>query len=120
MSLKNPRNTRVLRKQLRNDMTIAEKMLWEKVRKKSLGVRVKRLYGIGPYVLDFYIPQINLAIEVDGGIHLNPEVIIKDVNKDAFLNRNGIRVVRFKNEAILNNMEEVLFRLKNLIENEPD
>lgn len=71
MSLKNPRNTKALRRELRQNMTKAEIYLWERIRRKSLGVRVKRQYGIGPYILDFYIPQLNLAIEVDGKIHLD-------------------------------------------------
>ncbi len=55
-------------------MTKAEAILWEKIRASQLGIKVKRQYGIGPYILDFYIPKIRLAIEVDGEIHLKPDV----------------------------------------------
>ena len=117
MSIKNPEKTKQLRRDLRQNMTEAEKLLWERVRNKQLcGVRVKRQYGIGPYILDFYIPRAKLAIEVDGKIHLNPEVKKKDMNKDAFLTRNGIKVSRFKNETVLNNIDSVLLDLKKRIE----
>lgn len=116
MSLENPRNTKSLRRELRQNMTEAKSILWEKVRAKRLGIKVKRQYGIGPYVLDCYIPKINLAIEVDGKIHLKPEVKEKDLNRGAFLNRNGIEVVRFKNENILNDIEKVLKKLEHQIE----
>jgi very-short-patch-repair endonuclease len=114
MSLKNPRNTKTLRRELRQNMTEAESALWEKTRGKSLGVRVKRQYGIGPYILDFYIPKIRLAIEVDGGIHQNPDVKEKDINRDAFLKRNGIDVLRFTNDEVLNEMDKVLSEVKKI------
>ncbi|WP_428235541.1 endonuclease domain-containing protein [Gracilimonas sp.] len=116
MSLKNPRNTKDLRRSLRKNMTEAEAILWERLRGKKLGVRARRQYGIGPYVLDFYIPKFNLAIEVDGKIHLNPEVKEKDINRDSFLKRNGIEVIRFKNETVLDNIEEAISELKKRIE----
>ena len=116
MSLKNPRNTKSLRRQLRQNMTEAESILWERVRAKRLGIKVKRQYGIGPYVLDFYIPKVKLAIEVDGGIHQRPEVKEKDINRDTFLKRNGIEVCRFTNDEILNEMDKVLREIKKIIE----
>jgi very-short-patch-repair endonuclease len=75
---------------------------------------VKRQYGIGPYILDFYIPKIRLAIEVDGGIHQNPDVKEKDINRDAFLKRNGIDVLRFTNDEVLNEMDKVLSEVKKI------
>ena len=77
-----------------------------------LGMRFKRPYGIGPYILDFFIPQANLCIEIDGGIHDVEEVKIKDTNKDAFLKRNGIHVLRFKNCEIENEIEKVIEMIK--------
>ena len=112
MSLKNPRNTKDLRRTLRKNMTEAEAILWERVRAKKLGTKVKRQYGVGPYVLDFYIPKYNLAIEIDGKIHLNPDVKERDINRDAFLERNGIEVLRFTNNQVLNEIEQVLIKIK--------
>jgi very-short-patch-repair endonuclease len=116
MSLKNPKQTKELRRDLRQNMTEAEELLWQRIRKKKLcGVRVKRQYGLGPYILDFYVPKFQIAIEVDGKIHLKKEQKERDLNKDTFLTENGIRVVRFTNEEVLNNIEIVLAKLEAVV-----
>ncbi|MEX2477147.1 MAG: endonuclease domain-containing protein [Gracilimonas sp.] len=116
MSFKNPRKTKQLRRDLRQNMTEPEKLLWERVRNKQLcGIKARRQYGIGPYVLDFYIPKAKLAIEVDGKIHLSKEVKENDINKDAFLNRNGIHVIRIKNEDVVNEIDDVITKLEVIV-----
>jgi very-short-patch-repair endonuclease len=121
MSLKNPKQTRQLRRDLRQNMTEAEGLLWQRIRNKKLcGVRVKRQYGIGPYILDFYVPKSQIAIEVDGKIHLKKEQQERDLNKDTFLTENGIRVVRFTNEEVLNNIEQVILNLESMINEKLD
>lgn len=98
-------------------MTKAEALFWDKVRGKQLsGLRVKRQYGVGPYILDFYIPVKKIAIEIDGGIHQLHEVFTKDKNKDAFLVENGISVIRILNEDIASDLEGVIEDLNELIE----
>lgn len=85
MSFKNPKKTKQLRRDLRQNMTEAEKILWQRVRNKQLcGVKIRRQYGFGPYVIDFHAPKVNLAIEVDGKIHLTKEQKERDLNKDVF------------------------------------
>lgn len=109
MSIKNPKKTLEQRRRLRRKMTEAEELFWSRVRNKQLdGLRVKRQYGLGPYILDFYIPKYKLAIELDGGVHSIGLVIRKDQNKDAFLNENGISVLRLENEIVLKNIEAAL------------
>ena len=81
-----------------------------------MGLRVKRQYGIGPYILDFYIPKQKVAIEIDGGIHELSEVKEKDVNKDSFLMENGISVIRIKNKEITENIEDVVRRLEEVLD----
>lgn len=109
MSIKNPRKTLEQRRRLRRKMTEAEELFWSRVRNKQLdGLRVKRQYGLGPYILDFYIPKYKLAIELDGGVHSIELVIRKDQNKNAFLNENGISVLRLENEIVLKNIEAAL------------
>lgn len=99
-------------------MTESEIRLWERVRKKQiLGTRFKRQYGMGPYILDFYVPKANLCIEVDGSIHDLKEVKIKDKNRDAFLKRNGITVLRFKNFEIQNELDKVIKVIENKLAN---
>lgn len=109
MSIKNPKKTLEQRRRLRRKMTEAEELFWSRVRNKQLdGLRVKRQYGLGPYILDFYIPKYKLAIELDGGVHSIELVIRKDQNKNAFLNENGISVLRLENEIVLKNIEAAL------------
>ncbi|WP_157470937.1 endonuclease domain-containing protein [Gracilimonas tropica] len=116
MSIKNPRKTKQLRRELRQNMTEAEEMLWERVRNKKLcGVRVKRQYGFGPYVVDFFVPKANLVIEVDGKIHLSKEQKVRDKNKDTFLRKNSIEVIRIKNEEIFEDIDAAIAKLEFII-----
>jgi very-short-patch-repair endonuclease len=112
MSIKNPRNTVDQRRELRRNQTEAEELLWKYLRAKKIGVKFRRQYGIGPYILDFYAPSLKLAIEADGKIHLKKEVQTKDKNRDAFLKRAGISVLRFENEEIEHDLENVLSEIK--------
>lgn len=116
MSFKNPKKTKQLRRDLRRNMTKAEEILWQRVRNKQLcGVRVRRQYGFGSYVLDFYVPKISLAIEVDGGIHLSKNQKERDLNKDTFLNDNGIEVLRIKNEEIFDDLDYLVSKLETIV-----
>ena len=68
--MKNPEPTLNQRRELRRKMTITEKIVWERLRNRNVnGIKFKRQFGIGPYILDFFAPSINLAAEIDGGIH---------------------------------------------------
>tara|TARA_R110002124_G_C8640848_1_gene488263 strand:+ start:187 stop:552 length:366 start_codon:yes stop_codon:yes gene_type:complete len=116
MSIKNPRKTLEQRRELRRRQTNAEDILWRELRSKKLGVKFRRQYGIGPYILDFYAPSIKLAIEADGKIHLKKEVRLKDRNRDAFLRDQGIYVLRFENEVIEESSERVLNEIRKKIE----
>ena len=98
---------------LRNNMTDAEKLLWEKLKKKeTLGYRFRRQHPLGHYILDFYSHQLKLCIEVDGKYHDSKEQKLKDKERDDFLEFNGISIIRFKNEEILNDIEEVINEIK--------
>tara|TARA_R110000868_G_scaffold306734_2_gene568063 strand:- start:229 stop:594 length:366 start_codon:yes stop_codon:yes gene_type:complete len=116
MSTKNPRETLLQRRELRRNQTKAEEILWNEVRGKKLGIKFKRQFGIGPYILDFYVPRLKLAIEVDGKIHLKRDVRIKDKNREEYLLSCGICVLRFKNEDVENGLDRVLFSLREKIQ----
>lgn len=116
MGLKNPRKTKQLRRELRQNMTKAEEMLWQRIRNKQLcGVKARRQYGFGPYVIDFYIPKVYLAIEVDGKIHLSKEQRQRDLNKDTFLRKNRVEVIRIKNEEIFSDLDAVVTKLETIV-----
>lgn len=97
-----------LRKDLRNNQTQAEWKLWYYLARKQLGVKFRRQFGIGRYIVDFYCTELRMVIEVDGGIHLEPAVMQNDQIRQAELESNGLKVLRFTNQEVLCNMEGVL------------
>lgn len=94
---------------LRKNQTDAELKLWYKLRNRQLlGVKFRRQFPIENYILDFYSPDIKLAIELDGGQHFSDDnVISKDVKRTVELEKNGIKVLRFTNTDILKNIDSV-------------
>ena len=89
------------RQLLRRTETPVERMLWKHLRGKQLdGYRFRQQHGFGPYVWDFYCPSIRLCIELDGNVHDDEQVRIKDEDRTLFLNTNGINVLRFRNEEV--------------------
>ncbi|MGZ8143754.1 MAG: endonuclease domain-containing protein [Methylosarcina sp.] len=99
---------------LRSNMTDAEQILWSHVRRKQiLGVQFYRQKPIGNYIVDFYAPQANLVIELDGGQHFEPEQQHYDEQRTLYLQKQGLSVLRFTNLDVLKNIEgvmEVIFR----------
>ena len=110
--LHNHRALRERRKQLRRQMTPAEARLWTVLRRRQLEERkFRRQHSIGPYVVDFYCVKEGLAVEVDGSIHDDPARSDYDAKRQAFLERQGIVVLRFKNEQIRDRLPEVLVQI---------
>jgi len=110
--LYNNRDLRNRRRELRNNPTEAEKILWSRISRKQLnGMRFLRQYGVGPYILDFYCPKLRLAIELDGAQHAKDEARIYDKERSAYLETEDIRVVRFWNNEILKDVEGVISRI---------
>ncbi len=94
---------------LRRDMTEAERIIWYNVRAhRFLGAGFRRQTPIGPYVVDFVSHAAKLIIEVDGGQHFEPENIVRDARRDAFLTAQGYRVLRFNNLDAMKNKAGVL------------
>ena len=111
--MKNPKSSKEQRRQLRKEQTNAEERLWNSIRGRRLdGIKFRRQYGIENYILDFYTAEFKVAIEVDGGIHLKPEVLIKDRNRDQFLSECGIKVLRVTNQDIENDLSKVLMNIQ--------
>ena len=101
-----------LSRNLRRNMTDAEKLLWSKIRGKQLkGVQFYRQKIIGNYIADFYCPKTRLVIEIDGGQHYSAEGEEKDRRRDEYMARTGIRVLRFSDREVLENLESVLEKL---------
>jgi len=104
-------------RELRKSMTEAEVMLWEKLRNKKLkGLKFRRQHPIAGYIADFYCHEIKLIIELDGGIHDLPDYKEHDEGRTFKLEASVIMVIRFKNDEVLYNIEEVLNRIIQIIE----
>ena len=95
------RNTFEMAHALRKNMTDAEKILWQRMKDKRIfKVKFRRQHPVDIFVLDFYCHELKLAIEVDGEIHLNDEVIEHDEARTFELEKFGIQILRFTNSQI--------------------
>ena len=93
---------------LRNSMTKAEFTLWGFLSKsKVMGLRFKAQHPIDRFIADFYCHSIKLVIEVDGGIHNSIDNQEYDIGRTFELEKFGIKIIRFKNEQILNDFDNV-------------
>lgn len=95
-------------KELRRDITPAEKILWQGLRANKLGVHFRRQQVIAGFIVDFYCHMAALVIEVDGDIHdLQQE---EDVRRERVLSEMGLQIVRFGNEEVLKGLSTVLLK----------
>ena len=94
-------------RELRKEMTLAEKLLWSRLRNKQLkGLKFRRQHPLGPFIADFYCAARRLVVEIDGDIHdLQPE---RDAARTEQFEQYGYRVIRFRNKQVLNEIEDVL------------
>jgi very-short-patch-repair endonuclease len=101
---------------LRKNQTPAEKILWKHLKKlRSEGYVFRRQHPVEFYIADFYCHKLKLIIEVDGEIHHLKDVNEHDDNRSGELNRFGIKIIRFKNDEILNNQEFVMKQIRKYI-----
>ena len=104
-----PQELLTFAKDLRKDQTDAEVFMWYLLRERRFcGFKFRRQYPLGGYILDFYCPAVKLAIELDGGGHNADEQRCYDRERTRILEGTGIRVVRFWNHDVLNEIESVL------------
>ena len=103
---------------LRKNMTEAESVLWEELRnKKMLGFKFRRQHPISIYIADFYCHKLKLIIEVDGKYHANEEQQKSDLNRTKELEFQGLKIIRFSNNDVLNNLPQVLKKISLKIKN---
>ena len=105
------------RRQMRHDGTAAEAVLWKFLqRRQLLGKKFRRQYSIGSYILDFFCFECDLAIELDGAPHfrdsLNDEY---DLRRAEFLKEQGIRVIRFENKRLYQDVQAVLAEIREAV-----
>jgi very-short-patch-repair endonuclease len=97
------------RKELRNALTPAEAYLWSHLKKSQLsGKKFRRQYSAGAYTLDFFCPEVRLAVELDGAPHFNVIRQELDAKRDLYLEGKGIIVLRFENREVFEDLDYVL------------
>ncbi|MGD8781487.1 MAG: endonuclease domain-containing protein [Ignavibacteria bacterium] len=111
----NKKSQQEKRRYLRNNMTYTEKIVWAHIRKRQLGYRFLRQYSVDHYVIDFYCPELKLALEIDGGIHELPENKEYDEARQKYIEGFGIKFLRIKNEEILGNANKAFDKIINEI-----
>jgi very-short-patch-repair endonuclease len=104
------------RRELRNNTTTAEQVLWEHLRRKQIeGARFRRQYSIGAFVVDFYCPQLRLVIEVDGSIHEREDVRKKDQKRQKRIEDLKLRVIRFTNKEVMTDIQSVIHTIRDTV-----
>lgn len=101
--------------ELRKNQTEDEKLLWLHIKSNQLGVRFKRQHPIWMYIADFYCHELKLVIELDGPIHLQKAVMENDKIREEDLKSFGIRVIRFTNRELRNEINITIDKIKEVI-----
>ena len=105
-----------LAKKLRNDSTRAEIKLWKELKNKQVyGYKFTRQKPIGNFIADFFCNKLKLVIEVDGYSHNFEEVLDKDKVKNQYLTSLGITVLRFDDEEVIKDMNNVLREIEGYV-----
>jgi very-short-patch-repair endonuclease len=100
-------------RELRREMTPAEKLLWQEVRAKKLGVRFRREQVIAGFIADFYCHKAALVVVVDGDIHdLQRD---EDARREKVLRELGLRIIRFRNNDVIKNRSAVIEKIRELV-----
>lgn len=103
-------------RQLRQEPTSAEVKLWAALRGRRLaGLKFRRQHPYERFVLDFFCVEHQLVVELDGGVHAEPTQAARDAERTEFLQSRGIRVLRFKNETVENEIEAVLKQIEEAV-----
>jgi very-short-patch-repair endonuclease len=111
----NKKEEKEKRRALRRNMTYCEKLVWQHLRNRQLSYRFLRQYSVDQFVIDFYCPELKLAIELDGDVHENPEQKDYDIARQTYLESFGITFLRITNEEYLSNPNLTFKRIENAI-----
>jgi very-short-patch-repair endonuclease len=107
-----------LAKKLRADPTVAERRLWNLIRPfRTNGYHFRKQVALGPYVADFACLHAMLVIEVDGDTHFSDAAARRDVERDSFLHKRGLSVLRFTNDDVKDNPDGVYTVIANYLAN---
>ncbi len=104
-------------KHLRKNLTEAENILWNHLRKGINGFKFRRQHPIGIYIADFFCHKAKLVIELDGSVHNNEDVKVNDEMRQKDLQNWGYAVIRFKNEQVFKQIDDVLYNISEIVNN---
>jgi len=114
--VKQPKPVNLVRR-LRRRQSDAEEKLWLNLRNRQLnGLKFRRQQSLGKYIVDFISFDVKLIIEVDGGQHNETVTTEKDEQRTKWLEGKGYQVIRFWNNDVLENVEGVLTKIKEILE----
>ena len=106
-----------LSRALRKRMTKAEKKFWDRVRNRKLdNLKFRRQQVIVGFIADFYCDQLNLVVEIDGGVHDEEYQQIIDAFRDLCFAKKGLYVLRVRNDEVLNDIEMVVQTIRKILE----
>ncbi len=104
------------RRKLRQSQTNTEDLVWRYLRNRQLlGYKFKRQCSVDHFVIDFYCPELKLAVELDGASHNNPEQIEYDIKRQKYLEEFNIKFVRIKDEDLFGNTNQAFMKIENTI-----
>lgn len=113
------KNLKQASRDLRNNMTEAEQLLWSRLRNKQiLGLQFYRQKLLLNYIVDFYCPSANLVIECDGGQHYTDESLEADRIRDEALDQTRLKVMRFDNGKVMGRIDDVVEVIYQFIQQE--
>jgi very-short-patch-repair endonuclease len=112
----NRTNQKIKRKTLRKNLPLAEIILWDRLKGRQLeGYKFRRQYSVEDFVIDFYCPELKLAVEVDGDSHYTEDALLSDRKRQIEIETFGIRFLRFTNREVYENLEGILLKIEERI-----
>jgi very-short-patch-repair endonuclease len=115
MKIFNRPEQKSFRSALRRNQTEPEQRLWARLRSKQFGVKFRRQHGVGRYIVDFYCAELGLIIELDGDSHYQEGAPAYDAVRDEFMRRLGLRVLRFTNQDVMQQLDAVLEKIAHAV-----
>lgn len=102
------------RKRIKRE-TPAERLLEKKLKKNLKEINFIKQYPLGPYIADFYFPDLKIVVEANGKQHYTKKGMKHDAERNEYMKKLGIKTLRFSNEDIKENTQEVLFKIAEIV-----
>jgi very-short-patch-repair endonuclease len=102
-------------KQLRKEPTHAEMLLWNFLKKRPLGYKFRRQHPLHNYIVDFFCFELQLVIEVDGSVHQHQDVMMKDIDRQEYLESKNIKILRITNKDVIESLDKVIIQIQSYL-----